>query len=312
MQVMQTQIADSRMLNAPRELVFNMFTDAEHISNWWGPRGFTTKTEQMDVRPGGLWIHTMISAEGVVYPNEVRFVEVEAPSRIVYDHISDPLFRATITFIDVGADRTEVNFEMEFATQALRDDVVATYGAVQGLHDTLARFDEVVATLGGEEFSLTREFNAPRDLVYKAWTEPERLLSWFGRVGCEFSIKKAEIRPGGEMVYGSKTPDGGKVWGRWTFRELTPPERIVLVMSFVDEQENAIPFPFPDLPVEFLSTLTFEDRGGKTLMTLRRQTMYASDEGKAAYRNIFAGMERAWDGTLDQLDAYLHRYSLLE
>ncbi|HEY6413791.1 MAG TPA: SRPBCC domain-containing protein, partial [Edaphobacter sp.] len=93
-----------------------MFTDAEHISNWWGPRGFTTKTERMDVRPGGLWVHTMISAEGVKYPNEVRFVEVEAPSRIVYDHISGPLFRATITFIDVGAGRTEVNFEMEFAT----------------------------------------------------------------------------------------------------------------------------------------------------------------------------------------------------
>jgi uncharacterized protein YndB with AHSA1/START domain len=313
MQVLETQITDSRVLNAPRELVFSMFTDAEHISNWWGPRGFTTKTERMDVRPGGLWIHTMISAEGVTYPNEVRYVEVDAPSRIVYDHISDPLFRATITFIDVGAGRTEVNFEMEFATQALRDDVAATYGAIEGLRDTLARFDEVVSTLGCEEFSITREFNAPRDLVYKAWTEPERLLSWFGPVDSELSIKKADMRSGGEMVYGMEAPDGSMIWGRWTFRDLTPPERIVLVMSFVDEQENAIPQPFiPDLPVEFLSTITFEERGGKTLMTLRRQTMHASDKGKVAYRNLFAGMEKGWTGTLDQLDAYLHRYSLLE
>lgn len=282
-----------------------MFTDAEHISNWWGPRGFTTKTERMDVQPGGLWIHTMISAEGVVYPNEVRFVEVEAPRRIVYDHLSDPLFRATITFEDAGADRTEVNFELEFATQALRDGVAAN-GAVQGLHDTLARFDEVVATLGCEEFSITREFNAPRDLVYKAWTEPSRLMSWFGPVESKLVIKKADMRSGGEMVYGMKAPDGSTMWGRWTFRDLTPPERIVLVLSFVDEQENAIPHPFaPILPVEMLSTTTFEERDGKTLMTLRTQGMHATDEGKAAFRNLFAGMEKGWTGTLDQLDAYL-------
>ena len=306
MQVMQTQIADSRVLNAPRELVFSMFTDAEHISNWWGPRGFTTKTERMDVQPGGLWIHTMISAEGVTYPNEVRFVEVEAPSRIVYDHVSDPLFRATITFIDVGAGRTEVNFEMEFATQALRDDVAATYGAIEGLRDTLARFDEVVSTLGGEEGSIIREFNAPRDLVYKAWTEPERLLSWFGPVGSRFSTKKADIRPGGELVFGMKDPDGSMMWGRWAFRDLTPPERIVLVMSFVDEQENAIPHPFaPDAPVERLSTVTFEERGGKTVMTLRTQAMYASEKSNVAFRHFFAGFEKGWIGTFAQLDAYL-------
>jgi len=302
----QTQIADSRVLNAPRELVFRMFTDAEHISNWWGPRGFTTKTERMDVRPDGLWIHTMISAEGVVYPNEVRYVEIEEPRRIVYDHISDPLFRATITFTDVGGDRTEVSFEMEFATQALRDSVAIANGAVEGLHDTLERFDEVVATLGCEEFSITREFNAPQDLVYKAWTEPSRLLSWFGPVGTKLSIKKADMQPGGEMVYGMKAPDGSMMWGRWTFRDLTPPERIVLVLSFVDEKENAIPHPFaPDLPVNLLSTISFEEKGGKTLMTLRSQGMHATDKGRIAFHNLFASMEKGWGGTLDQLGAYL-------
>lgn len=71
--------------------------------------------------PGGMWIHTMISAEGVVYPDEVRFVEVEAPGRIVYDHISDPLSRATVTLASVAGGRTEVRFEMQFATRALRD-----------------------------------------------------------------------------------------------------------------------------------------------------------------------------------------------
>jgi len=97
---------------------------------------FTTKTEQMDVRPGGMWIHTMISAGGV-YPDEVRFVEVAAPGRIVYDHISDPLSRATVTLASVAGSKTEVGFEMQFATRALRDGCSAQ-GAVQGLYDTLA------------------------------------------------------------------------------------------------------------------------------------------------------------------------------
>src|ERR1700742_4112938 len=97
-----TQIASSRIYKAPRELVFRMFTDAEHISKWWGPRGFSTKTKQMDVKPGGLWIHTMISEEGVEYPNEVRFVSIDAPRQIVYDHINEPLFRATINFTEIG------------------------------------------------------------------------------------------------------------------------------------------------------------------------------------------------------------------
>ena len=73
----------------------------------------------------------------VVYPDEVRFVEVEAPTRIVYDHISDPLSRATITLASVAGGRTEIRVEMQFATRALRDGCSAQ-GAVQGLYDTLA------------------------------------------------------------------------------------------------------------------------------------------------------------------------------
>lgn len=302
----ETQIVASRVLHAPRELVFSMFTDTEQISNWWGPRGFTTKTEQMDVRPGGLWIHTMFGADGTAYPNEVRFVEVDAPNRIVYDHVSDPLFRATITFADMEEGKTEIRFEMQFATKALRDGVAKSRGAVEGLSETLARFEEVVGTLGSEELVITRTFDAPRELVYKAWTEPSRLVKWFGPVGAKLSIKKADMRSGGEMVYGMQAPDGSRMWGRWTFRQLTPPERIVLVFSFVDEQENAIPHPFvPNLSVEMLSTTTFEEKNGQTLMTLRSRALHATEEGKMAFHKLFAGMEKGWGGTLDQLDAYL-------
>ena len=90
----ENQIVESRVLRAPRELVFRMFTEAEHVSHWWGPRGFRTHTTLMDVRPGGLWTHTMIGPDGTEYPNEVRYEIVDAQAKLVYEHINDPLFRA--------------------------------------------------------------------------------------------------------------------------------------------------------------------------------------------------------------------------
>ncbi|HEY0264408.1 MAG TPA: SRPBCC domain-containing protein [Granulicella sp.] len=306
MQATETLIVDSRVFNAPRELVFQMFTDAEHIAHWWGPRGFTTKTERMDVAPGGLWIHTMISAEGVEYPNEVRYVEVEYPGRLVFDHLSDPLFRTTVTFTETAPDKTEVRYEMEFATSELRDSVVKTYGAMEGLHDTLSRFEELLATQGSEELVITREFDAPRELVYKCWTEPERLTEWWlGPGGSRLTIKHADIRPGGTMVYGMRMPDGKMVWLRWAFRDLTPPSRIVLVVSFVDEQENPLPHASAPALLERLSTVTFEEQGGKTLMTFRSQMMYAREEDRAASRTFFEGMQQGWTGLLNSLEAYL-------
>ncbi len=69
------EIVATRVFDAPRELVFQVWTDAKHVSNWWGPRGFTTTTYEMDVRPGGVWRHVMHGPDGTDYPNEIVFVE---------------------------------------------------------------------------------------------------------------------------------------------------------------------------------------------------------------------------------------------
>jgi len=303
----ENQIIESRVLRAPRELVFRMFTEAEHITHWWGPRGFRTHTKLMDVRPGGLWTHTMIGPDGVEYPNEVRYEIVDAPGKLVYEHINDPLFRATITFTEKSAQETEVLFVMDFLDVRLRN-AVAERGAVEGLQDTLARFEEVLSTYTGEEFVLTRELNAPRELVYRSWTEPERLEKWFGPVGTKLIVKRADIREGGHFVYGMQLPDGNTMWGRWTFRDLTPLSRIVLVTSFVDENEQPIAPPMAkDFPIEMLSTTTFEERDGKTLVTLRSRAMYASPVQQHTFAGFFQSMEQGWGGTFGQLIAYLER-----
>jgi uncharacterized protein YndB with AHSA1/START domain len=87
------EIVATRVFDAPRELVFQMWTDPQHISNWYGPRGFTTTTHEMDVRPGGVWRHVMHGPDGTDYPNEIVYLEVVKPERLVYDHVSEPKFR---------------------------------------------------------------------------------------------------------------------------------------------------------------------------------------------------------------------------
>ncbi|HTV07264.1 MAG TPA: SRPBCC domain-containing protein [Acidobacteriaceae bacterium] len=139
-------LISTRIIDAPRELVYSMFTDAEHISNWWGPRGFTTATSKMDVRPGGEWIHVMHGPDGRDYPNRVVYVEVTPPERLVYDHFSEPFFRATTSFEDQNG-KTEVRHATRFESAAMRDRVVKEFGAERGHIDTLDRLAEEIVKL---------------------------------------------------------------------------------------------------------------------------------------------------------------------
>lgn len=83
------ELVFTRVLDAPRELVFSAFTDAANIGRWWGPNGFRTTTHEMDVRPGGIWRFTMHGPDGTDYPNRVEYLEVVRPERLIYKHGSD-------------------------------------------------------------------------------------------------------------------------------------------------------------------------------------------------------------------------------
>ncbi|MBV9108696.1 MAG: SRPBCC family protein [Gemmatimonadetes bacterium] len=139
------EIVTTRVFQAPRERVFDAYTDAGNIGRWWGPRGFTTTTHEMDVRPGGVWRNTMHSPDGTDYPNYVVYSEVVRPERLVWDHGTvqgePPQFHATVTFEEVEGG-TRVTLRTLFPTAAARDLVVRDYGAVEGARDTLDRLAE--------------------------------------------------------------------------------------------------------------------------------------------------------------------------
>lgn len=158
----------------------------------------------------------------------------------------------------------------------------------------------------GQEFVLTRTFDAPRELVWKAWTEREHLMRWFGPKGFSMPVAKMDLRPGGSFLYGLRSPDGMEMWGKWVFREVVAPERLVLVQCFSDADGGVSRHPMaPTWPLQTLSTTTFTESDGKTTMVLRWSPLDPTAEEQATFDAGRPSMEQGWGGTLDKLVTYL-------
>lgn len=143
--VAEREITDTRVINAPRELVWKVFTEPVHVVQWWGPDGFTNTTKSMDVRVGGEWIHTMHGPDGKDYPNHIVYRELVEPELLVYDHISAPHHRTTVTFDDLGDGRTKLTFTMIFDTTEKKRWTMDTFKADVGLKQTLGRLEDYLA-----------------------------------------------------------------------------------------------------------------------------------------------------------------------
>lgn len=114
----------ARLIDAPRERVFRAFSDPAHLARWWGPNGFTSTFHEFDLRPGGAWRFVMHGPDGANYPNECVFVEVVAPQRIVFEHMSGHHFQLTITLEARGA-KTRVGWLQVFDTAAERQRIAS-------------------------------------------------------------------------------------------------------------------------------------------------------------------------------------------
>jgi len=453
------EISLTRTFDAPRELVYRMFTEAEHVTHWWGPRGFRTQVHSMDARPGGRWSLTMTGPDGTVFPNEIVFDELVRPSRIKFHHPGGPGHITTIDLTEKDG-KTEVFFHMLFPTAAVRQMVVEKFGAIQGLSDTLGKLgkylaaraaqkddlvitrtfaapldavakmftdlqhvaswwgpkhfksvvhewdarpngkirldmhapDGVVYPMGGRfhevehgrivftasaldaegnavlenhntitleeksgkttltlrvhvigltpaaalylqgmsqgwsqsldrleqalsskemnmgsEFVIARTFDAPRDLVWKAWTERDNLAKWFGPKGMNIVKSDLDFRVGGTYHYGLQPPGGDVFYGLWQFREITPPKELVFLSSFSDANRGLARHPMaPTWPLEMLSRITFEEPSpGQTTVTVRWSALNATPAEQQAFDNAHASMNGGWSGTFEQLAAYL-------
>jgi uncharacterized protein YndB with AHSA1/START domain len=144
------EIIATRLFDAPRELVWEVWTDPKHLAQWWGPNGFTNTIHEIDVRPGGVWRFIMHGPDGTDYKNEIVYVEVIKPERLVYDHVSGPRFHVTLTFTEEG-NKTRLNMQMLFESAAEREHTVKKFGAVEGLNQTLGRLQKHLEKIPGDK-----------------------------------------------------------------------------------------------------------------------------------------------------------------
>ena len=130
----------TRKLDAPIELVWEVWTNPDHLAKWWGPNGFTNTITKMDMVPGGEWDLVMHGPDGTDYKNKSVFREIVPMKKIVYDHVSGPKFTATIDFEPQG-DQTLIKWHMLFETAEQFIQVVKTFKADEGLKQNIEKLN---------------------------------------------------------------------------------------------------------------------------------------------------------------------------
>ena len=157
------------------------------------------------------------------------------------------------------------------------------------------------------DFVISRVFDAPRDAVWKAWTEPERLKQWWGPKGFKVHTCKVDLRPGGVFLYGMRMPDGGDMWGKFVYREIQAPKKLVFIVSFSDPKGGVTRHPWnANWPLQTMSTVELEEQGAaRTKVTVRWTPHEASELERKAFDEGRDSMKQGWGGTLDQLAGFV-------
>ncbi len=155
-------------------------------------------------------------------------------------------------------------------------------------------------------FAIARVVDAPRDVVWKAWTDANALVQWWSPKGFKTRFAKVDLRPGGLFHYGLESPQGQRFCGRFIYREIVPPEKLVFVLSFADENADVIRNIYNEAwPLEILHTLILTEEGGKTRISVQSVPIDARPEEVAAFEAGAPSMQAGYSGTFENLETYL-------
>jgi uncharacterized protein YndB with AHSA1/START domain len=292
------EIVITRVFDAPRELAWQAMTDPRHVVQWWGPLGFTTTIQEMDVWPGGVWTLVMHGPDGTDYPNHSVFTEVVYPERLVYTHGGSRAggpqadFIATWSFEAIGA-QTRVTIRMVFPTAAARDTVVREYGAIEGGRQTLERLAEHLPAMGitARHVVIERIVDAPPALVFQCWTDPAHMARWWAPHGFTNPVCELDVRVGGAWRIVMRGPDGTEYPCGGVYQEIVPFRRLVFTNNATDAAGKPV--------LEGRTTVTFAAADGKTKMTVSTGAIALVDYAVAYLQGMHAG----WTQSLERLDA---------
>ena len=289
------ELVFTRVFDAPRELVFDAFTNPEHLAKWWGPQGFTTTVHEMDVRPGGIWRLTMHGHDGRDYHNRIVMLEVVKPDRLVFrhepDHDSERVTHQTTVTFNSHRGKTLLTMRLLFDSPATRAHVIKTYGAIEGGHQTLSRLIGHLQSATGKPSSvaaplfISRLLNASRNLVFEMWSKPEHLARWWGPNGFTLPRCKMDFRTAGAFQLVMRAPDGADFPLRGEYLEIIEPERIAF-HEFHSQHGH-----------EVFTIITLLEEDGKTRLIVQQAYLFESDATQ--------GAPEGWQQTLNRLESAL-------
>jgi uncharacterized protein YndB with AHSA1/START domain len=292
----RTQRRYSRRFAAPRALVFQAWTDPQHLVAWWGPHDFTSPTCIFEARVGGRIHIDMRGPDGVVHPLHGEVLELAAPHRLVFkaypaDEQGRPLFEVvnTVTFSEEDGHTTVVvDTDVTGVTPAAR---VPLEGMDVGWAQTLERLDDLLtdpaaAREPARDIVTTRVIPAPRGRVYAAWSDPALLQRWWGPNGFTNTFEVFDLRPGGDWRFVMHGPDGTDYRNHSIFREIRPGE--LLAFDHLGPMHR------------FGVRATFYDLGGGTLVRFRMRFTDAAECGR-----VRAFVAPANEQNFDRLEAVL-------
>jgi len=257
------EITLTRIYDAPRDEVWAMWTEADHIKEWWGPDGFSVGAVESDPRPGGVLTIVMVGPE-FEQTMRARYSEVDVGQKLVVESVvhtpdGEPFIDSAhvVTFRSLG-ERTEVTVN---ARASVFDPagLGALAGMKAGWNQSLQCLDDALRGVVDRQIVLMRLFDAPTPAVFALWTDESHLERWWGPDGFTISVDEFDAGPGGRWRFTMHGPDGTDHPNLIDYDEIVPDERLVYTRS-----NPADPSDPP-----FRSIVTFDDLDGKTVLSLR-------------------------------------------
>ena len=317
------ELTITRTLNAPRMLVWMAWTNAEMVKLWWGPQGWTAPVVKIDLHVGGRYLTCMRSTEGKDIWSTGTYQEVIPMEKLVMtDSFADE--KGTIvpaTYYGMGTEfPLKMTITVTFQEIEGKTKFTLTHSGTSTLSETdragmrqgwSESFDKlagilvrhvrprtkttIIAEPGKQEIVITREFDAPRELVFRAFTDPELYSQWIGPRGLTTRIEKFESRNGGSWRFIQKDPDGNESAFHGVNHEVVIPERIIGTFEYEG---------LPEKGHVILQTTRFEALpGNRTKMT--SQSVFQSVQDRDGM--LMSGMEEGTNDSYDRLDELLER-----
>jgi len=289
-----TEIVVRRSYPFPAERVYDAWLDPVSLGQWLfaTPAGVMKRVE-VDPRVGGEFVVAEQRGE-ILAEHFGRYLELDRPRRIVSEFATDrstPASPVEITIVPrSGGCELTLRHVLDPQWLSYAEKVRGGWTTIlESLGKTLfAPADGPSGSSAASgEVHIVRTINAPRELVFAAWTNPSQLANWFAPRGCSIEFRRLEIVPGGTFHSCIHTPDGHQCWCIGEYREVAAPERLVFTMKVADAEGNFVsPTDAgmdPEWPAETVVTVRFEADGRRTRLTLDQSVSEALAKRTGAY-----------------------------